>query len=57
MTKYLQPGPFSGPTSNGRMSDVDYAIAVGALVKCEKCGSYVAPEYLTKHDCPGKAPF
>ena len=49
MTKYLNPGPFSGPTSNGKMSDLEYQIAVGALVWCPRCRDYQEPD----HDCPG----
>lgn len=47
MTKYLNPGPFSGATSNGKMSDLEYQIAVGALVWCDRCQGYRKPE----HDC------
>jgi hypothetical protein len=47
MTKYLNPGPFSGATSNGKMSDVEYQIAVGALVWCDRCAGYRKPD----HEC------
>lgn len=48
MTRYLKPGPFSLPTSNGRMTDLEYAIAVGNVVHCPTCGEYVKPD----HKCP-----
>lgn len=47
MTEYLKPGPFSVPVSNGKMSNRDYDIAVGALVWCWRCGEYVKPG----HEC------
>lgn len=50
MTKYLSPGPFSGPTSNGHMSDLDYQIAVGAMGFCEACRAYVAQPHVHTPD-------
>jgi hypothetical protein len=50
MTKYLQPGPFSGPTSNGKLTDLEYQIAVGTLVKCPACDKYFPPD---THACLG----
>lgn len=50
--KYLQAQPFSGATSNGKMSAQEYFIAVGALVLCKDCGEYAAP----KHTCHAQPP-
>lgn len=33
--KYLNPNGFSLPASNGRMSDLEYALAVGAITEDE----------------------
>ena len=41
MTKYLNPQPFSGPVSNGRMTNDEYDIAVGAKEFCRKCDAVV----------------
>ena len=48
--KYLQPQPFSGAVSNGKMTNRAYDIAVGSLVWCWRCNDYVKPQ----HDCPEK---
>jgi hypothetical protein len=49
MTKYLNSQPFSGPTSNGRMTDLEYSIAVGGIIFCEQCKALHAPD-----SCPLK---
>jgi hypothetical protein len=48
VTQYLNAGPFSGPTSNGHMTDLQYQIAVGALRFCPTCAAYVTQP----HTCP-----
>jgi hypothetical protein len=48
MTKYLNPQPFSAPTSTGKMTAEEYFIAVGALVYCPACGKAVS----NPHQCP-----
>ncbi|HEY6766638.1 MAG TPA: hypothetical protein VI386_17905 [Candidatus Sulfotelmatobacter sp.] len=48
MTKYLNPQPFSGPTSNGRMTADQYDIAVGLKEFCYDCMKCVP----RPHVCP-----
>jgi hypothetical protein len=60
--KYLNPSGFSEGVSNGRMTDTEYAIAVGALVKCQNCRSLYNPDLPhdpdePAHTCPGQPPF
>lgn len=55
--KYLKPGPFSGATSNGRMTDRQYEIAVGALVLCTECGGYVKYDHVCPALDPGPEPY
>ena len=44
--KYLQ-GHFTLPTTNKRMTDEEYALAVGTFIKCERCGKIVP----RAHEC------
>ena len=46
--QYLTGRPFSGVTSNGKMTDLQYQIAVGALRFCPTCAAHVAQP----HTCP-----
>jgi len=48
MTKYLNSQPFSAPVSNGKMTDLEYKIAVGGLIFCWACAANVE----NPHTCP-----
>jgi hypothetical protein len=50
MTQYLSGKPFSVTTSAGKLSDEEYFIRVGAIVRCEACGKNVS----SPHKCPKK---
>jgi ferredoxin len=45
-----QAGTWTCPTTNKRMTDEEYFLAVGALIKCETCGKVVS----CTHVCPSK---
>jgi len=56
--KYLNPGPFSLSTSSSRVTQLQYDIAVGRLVLCEKCGEYYNPDSgHTEKECAMAASF
>ena len=48
VTKYLSGRPFTESASNGKMTDEEYFIRVGALVYCPACEKNVS----APHDCP-----
>lgn len=50
MTRYLSGTPFSNGVSNGKMTDLEYQVAVGALQQCPACGKYFPPD---EHACMG----
>ena len=51
MTLY-QKGTWTLPTANKRMTDEEYFLAVGALIKCEVCGKV----FSCNRNCPTCGP-
>lgn len=50
MTKYLSSVPFSVPVG-GKVTELQYDIATGRRIWCERCEGYVKPD----HKCPEAA--